>query len=280
MRREVLEPLLFYVLHRASNEITDPKNLGTRSSPARRSVLFIKNETIRNYVVQAQKTWAQAPSAMILAAPIHQELEESGMLAIVARAARQRSLPRQSGHEPEVYREAFHLTTPNWTLIDGLVSTGANADFARRRPPRKHLNVDSVSHWMATNNAREPHETEYFDRFDLQTGFAISRRLPFQPRALAGSTPTTKHKGGKAVNHLKFIYPMFIDRPFRQPSWHKIRTHGAVSLAGHRPDPCQGEIYNPNRTTTPRRSWRAMATKSLDRRCGRKLCFVLRAKQA
>jgi type IV secretion system protein VirB4 len=29
---EVLEPLLFYVLHRASNEITDPKNLGTPSS--------------------------------------------------------------------------------------------------------------------------------------------------------------------------------------------------------------------------------------------------------
>jgi len=26
---EVLEPLLFYVLHRASNEITDPKKLGT-----------------------------------------------------------------------------------------------------------------------------------------------------------------------------------------------------------------------------------------------------------
>jgi hypothetical protein len=29
---EVLEPLLFYVLHRASNEITDPKNLDTPSS--------------------------------------------------------------------------------------------------------------------------------------------------------------------------------------------------------------------------------------------------------
>jgi len=29
---EVLEPLLFYVLHRASNEITDPKKLGTPKS--------------------------------------------------------------------------------------------------------------------------------------------------------------------------------------------------------------------------------------------------------
>jgi type IV secretory pathway VirB4 component len=54
---EVLEPLLFYALHRASNEITDPKNLGTsKFFLLDEAWLFIKNETIRNYAVQAQKT--------------------------------------------------------------------------------------------------------------------------------------------------------------------------------------------------------------------------------
>jgi type IV secretion system protein VirB4 len=64
---EILEPLLFYVLHRASNEITDPKKLATlKIFLLDEAWLFIKNETIRNYVVQAQKTWRKHYAAMIL----------------------------------------------------------------------------------------------------------------------------------------------------------------------------------------------------------------------
>ena len=82
---EVLEPLLFYVLHRASNEITDPAKLATfKIFLLDEAWLFIKNETIRNYVVQAQKTWRKHNAAMILATQSIKELEESGMLAIVA----------------------------------------------------------------------------------------------------------------------------------------------------------------------------------------------------
>src|ERR1019366_3306452 len=81
---EVLEPLLFYVLHRASNEIADPKRLATfKTFLLDEAWLFIKNETIRNYIVQAQKTWRKHNAAMILATQSIKELEESGMLAIV-----------------------------------------------------------------------------------------------------------------------------------------------------------------------------------------------------
>ena len=65
---EFLEPLLFYVLHRASNEIRDPRRLATfKTFLLDEAWLFIKNETIRNYVVQAQKTWRKHNAAMILA---------------------------------------------------------------------------------------------------------------------------------------------------------------------------------------------------------------------
>jgi len=51
---DVLEPLLFYVLHRASNEIADPTNLATfKMFLLDEAWLFIRNETIRSYVVQA-----------------------------------------------------------------------------------------------------------------------------------------------------------------------------------------------------------------------------------
>ncbi len=45
---QVLEPLLFYVLHRASNEITDPAKLSTfKVFLIDEAWLFIRNETIR-----------------------------------------------------------------------------------------------------------------------------------------------------------------------------------------------------------------------------------------
>jgi len=42
------------------------------------AVAIHKNETIRNYVVQAQKTWRKHLAAMILATQSIKELEESG----------------------------------------------------------------------------------------------------------------------------------------------------------------------------------------------------------
>jgi type IV secretion/conjugal transfer VirB4 family ATPase len=82
---EVLEPLLFYVLHRASNEIANPEKLATfKTFLLDEAWLFIKNETIRSYIVAAQKTWRKHNAAMILATQSIKELEESGMLAIVA----------------------------------------------------------------------------------------------------------------------------------------------------------------------------------------------------
>jgi type IV secretion system protein VirB4 len=59
------------------------------------------------------------------------------------------------------------------------------------------LNVDSVSHWMATNNARDNlKKRDYFDRFGFADGLRhLAEDYPFQPRALAGPTLTTNHKG-------------------------------------------------------------------------------------
>jgi type IV secretion system protein VirB4 len=60
-----------------------------------------------------------------------------------------------------------------------------------------HLNVDSVSHWMATNNARDNlKKQEYFDRYGFAGGLRhLAEEYPFQPGKLARSTPTTNHKG-------------------------------------------------------------------------------------
>jgi type IV secretion system protein TrbE len=188
---EVLEPLLFYVLHRASNEIADPRRLATfKTFLLDEAWLFIKNETIRNYVVQAQKTWRKHNAAMILATQSIKELEESGMLAIVAESCPTKIFLANPEMNREVYREAFHLNDTELDIIDGLVPPGQMLIRKAQTSKKVHLNVDSVSHWMATNNARDNlKKREYFDRFGFADGLRhLAEDYPFQPRALAVST--------------------------------------------------------------------------------------------
>ena len=193
---EVLEPLLFYVLHRASNEIADPAKLATfKIFLLDEAWLFIKNETIRNYVVQAQKTWRKHNAAMILATQSIKELEESGMLAIVAESCPTKIFLANPEMNREVYREAFHLNDTELDLIGALVPPGQMLIRKAQTSKKVQLNVDSVSHWMATNNARDNlKKRDYFARFGIADGLRhLAEDYPFQPRRLILSTVNPNH---------------------------------------------------------------------------------------
>jgi len=188
-----LEPLLFYVLHRASNEIADPDKLGKfKIFLLDEAWLFIKNETIRNYVVQAQKTWRKHKAAMILATQSIKELEESGMLAIVAESCSTKIFLANPEMNRDVYREAFHLNDTELDLIGGLVPPGQMLIRKAQSSKKIHLNVDSVSHWMATNNPRDNlKKRDYFKVHGTGEGLRrLAEEYPFQPRGLAVSTPS------------------------------------------------------------------------------------------
>jgi type IV secretion system protein VirB4 len=193
---DVLEPLLFYVLHRASNEIADSAKLATfKIFLLDEAWLFIKNETIRNYVVQAQKTWRKHNAAMILATQSIKELEESGMLAIVAESCPTKIFLANPEMNRDLYREAFHLNDTELDLIGGLVPPGQMLIRKAQTSKKVQLNVDSVSHWMATNNARDNlKKRDYFARFGIADGLRhLAEDYPFQPRTLALSTVNTNH---------------------------------------------------------------------------------------
>jgi type IV secretion system protein VirB4 len=172
---EVLEPLLFYVLHRASNEIADPKKLATfKMFLLDEAWLFIKNETIRSYIVSAQKTWRKHNAAMILATQSIKELEESGMLQIVSESCPTKIFLANPEMDRELYREAFHLNDTELELIAGLVPPGQMLIRKAQSSKKVQLNVDSVTHWTATNNARDNlKKREYFERH----GIADPKRL-------------------------------------------------------------------------------------------------------
>jgi len=94
-----------------------------------------------------------------------------------------------------VYREAFHLNDTELDLIGGLVPPGQMLIRKAQTSKKVHLNVDSVSHWMATNNARDNlKKRDYFERFGIADGLRhLAEDYPFQPRTLATSTSNTNH---------------------------------------------------------------------------------------
>jgi type IV secretion/conjugal transfer VirB4 family ATPase len=182
---EVLEPLLFYVLHRASNEISDPAKLATfKAFLLDEAWLFIKNETIRNYVVQAQKTWRKHNAAMILATQSIKELEDSGMLAIVAESCPTKIFLANPEMNRQVYREAFHLNDTEIDIIADLVPPGEMLIRKAQSSKKVRLNVDSVSYWIATNKARDNLlKREAFAQHGIAEGVRqLATTHPFQPR--------------------------------------------------------------------------------------------------
>jgi type IV secretion system protein TrbE len=192
---DVLEPLLFYVLHRASNEITDPQQLGTfKIFLLDEAWLFIKNETIRSYIVQAQKTWRKHHAAMILATHSIKELEESGMLQIVSESCPTKIFLANPEMDRDLYREAFHLNDTELELIAGLVPPGQMLIRKAQSSKKVHLNVDSVTHWTATNSAPDNlKKREYFARFGIADGLRkLAEDHPFRPRTLAVSSTCTR----------------------------------------------------------------------------------------
>jgi type IV secretion system protein TrbE len=192
---EVLEPLLFYVLHRANNEIIDSTKLGTfKAFLLDEAWLFIKNETIRSYVVQAQKTWRKHNAAMILATHSVKELEESGMLQIVSESCPTKIFLANPEMDRNLYREAFHLNDTELDLIAGLVPPGQMLIRKAQSSKKVQLNVDSVSHWMATNSAPENLiKREYFAQFGIAEGLRrLAEDYPFRPLAQAGTTTSNR----------------------------------------------------------------------------------------
>ena len=184
----VLEPLLFYVLHRASNEIGDPKQLGTfKVFLLDEAWLFIRNETIRNYVTQAQKTWRKNNAAMLLATQSIKELATSGMLTVVAESCPTKCFLANPDMDAQVYREAFGLNDTELDLIGSLVPPGQMLIRKPTGSKKVHLNVDSLSYWMATNNAKDNLlKQEYFERYGIADGL---RRLAKQYPCLQGRKP-------------------------------------------------------------------------------------------
>lgn len=181
----LLEPLLFYILHRASQEICDPRQLATfKAFLMDEAWLFMRNEVIRDYIVQAQKTWRKHKAAMILATQSIKELQESAMLHIVAESCPTKIFLANPEMDVDLYRQAFHLNDTKIDLIGSLIPPGQMVICQPQLSKKARLEVDSVAHWMAANSANENlMRREYFARYGVPEGLRrLADEHPFEPR--------------------------------------------------------------------------------------------------
>jgi type IV secretion/conjugal transfer VirB4 family ATPase len=175
---QVLEPLLFYVLHRANASIYDPA-LDTRFKVfvMDEAWRFLKNDTIRQYITEAVKTWRKRNAAMILATQSSDDLERSQMLSVIVESCATKMFLANPGMDQKAYREIFHLNETEAALIAGLVP---KQQILIKRPDSSkvvNLNVDSAGYWLYTSNPYDnQRRREAFEQHGFARGLEILQR--------------------------------------------------------------------------------------------------------
>ncbi len=115
---DVLEPLLFYVLHRANATIYDQAQASTlKAFVLDEAWRFFRNDITRAYITEALKTWRKRNALMILATQSSADLEREKLLAVVAESCMTKLFLSNPGMDEEAYARLFHLNKTQTGLI-------------------------------------------------------------------------------------------------------------------------------------------------------------------
>jgi type IV secretion system protein VirB4 len=169
---DVLEPLLFYVLQRASSEIERRENTATfKVFVIDEAWIFLKNKTIRAWITRAEKTWRKKNASMVLATQSVVELAASDMLHVVNESCPTKIFLSNPNIDRKLYAEIFQLNDTQLELLESLVPKRELLLIQPRGTKKLVLEVDALTYWVATNNARDNiRRQDYFDRFGPEQG--------------------------------------------------------------------------------------------------------------
>jgi type IV secretory pathway VirB4 component len=160
------------VLNRASSEIEKPENTAIfKAFVIDEAWIFLKNQTIRDWITRAEKTWRKKNAAMILATQSLIELAASEMLHIVNESCPTKIFLANPNMDRKLYAEVFQLNDTELALAESLVPKRDLLVKQPRGTKKLRLEVDSLTYWIATNNSRDNlRKQEYFARFGPEEG--------------------------------------------------------------------------------------------------------------
>ena len=118
----VLEPLLFYLLHRATATVIDP----ARADVLKVFVLdeawrFLRDPTIRAYVTEALKTWRRKNACVLLATQSSEDLQRSELLRVAIESCPTTCFLANPHIDRAGYQDLFHLNEAEVAAIATLI---------------------------------------------------------------------------------------------------------------------------------------------------------------
>jgi type IV secretion system protein VirB4 len=138
---------------------------------------FLKNETIKNYITEAVKTWRKKNAAMILATQSSDDLRRSAMQHVLIESCTTKMFLANPDMDREAYREAFNLNYTEAELIARLIP---KQQILIKRPDIAkvvNLHVDRIGYWLYTNSPRENHRRrEVFEQYGFEAGLEVLAR--------------------------------------------------------------------------------------------------------
>src|SRR4029077_4900990 len=114
----VLEPLWFYVLHRASLNIHDRSAADTlKLFILDEAWAFARDATVKAYITQALKTWRKRNAALVMATQSSEDFADPSLLRTVVESCPTKVFLANPGMDLERARELFHLNETEAALV-------------------------------------------------------------------------------------------------------------------------------------------------------------------
>jgi len=172
---ELLEPLLFYILHRANAVIAD-RQITSRFKAffIDEAWVFLKNPSIQRYVVEALKTWRKHNAAMVLSTQSLDELKRSDLLDVIVESCATKIFLANPDMDRDLYQRQFHLNETEVELIANLLP---KQQFLIKTPELAkvlNLHVDAKSYWLYTNDPYDNKKRkEAFETYGFEKGLEV-----------------------------------------------------------------------------------------------------------
>jgi type IV secretion/conjugal transfer VirB4 family ATPase len=172
---ELLEPLLFYILHRANAVIRNRAIASVfKAFFIDEAWVFLKNPSIHRYVIEALKTWRKHNAAMILSTQSLDDLRRSDALDVILESCATKIFLSNPNMDRDLYRRQFHLNDTEIELIAGLLP---KQQFLIKTPELAkvaNLCVDRTSYWLYTNDPYDNRKrADAFAAHGFQKGLEI-----------------------------------------------------------------------------------------------------------
>lgn len=168
----LLEPLLFYVLHRVTERLAAPDDAARlKLCVMDEAWRFIQHDRLRAYVEEALKTWRKRNAAMVLATQTINDFASADLLRTVVESCPTKLLLANPALDRRQYAELFQL---NEMELDRLADLLPRRQMLLKRPDLAkvlNLNVDPRSYWLYTNTPIDNERvTAIFREYGFEAG--------------------------------------------------------------------------------------------------------------